>query len=152
WSDRAPKQLQNLASCHTTPHNIRLRIIGSTNVDAVAGRFVVCTVVDGNDADAFDLNGQHDDLALELVADFLESTDVCHVTSPCWFRARDHRGLDGDRWPEAIDDAPARGPERSGGWRRRDFLGSRGMGEAQGKKVDPAPLRLSRSRRKPSYG
>src|ERR1700676_5345159 len=31
--------------------------------------------------------------------------------------------------PEAIDDAPARGPERSGGWRRRDFLASRGMGE-----------------------
>jgi len=38
------------------------------------------------------------------------------------------------RGPEAIDDAPARGPERSGGWRRKDFLGSRGMGEAQGKK------------------
>jgi len=31
--------------------------------------------------------------------------------------------------PEAIDDAPARGPERSGGWRRWDFLASRGMGE-----------------------
>src|SRR5713101_3574063 len=54
--------------------------------------------------------------------------------------------------PQAIDDAPA-GPERSGGWRRRDFLGSRGMGEpgsprawgagwqAQGKKVSPPPLR-----------
>jgi hypothetical protein len=27
--------------------------------------------------------------------------------------------------PEAIDDAPARWPERSGGWRRRDFLGFR---------------------------
>src|SRR5271163_784917 len=31
--------------------------------------------------------------------------------------------------PEAIGDAPARGPERSGGWRRGDFLASRGMGE-----------------------
>jgi len=49
--------------------------------------------------------------------------------------------------PEAIDDAPARGPERSGGWRRWDFLASRGMGEAQGKKVSPTPLRLRRSRR-----
>src|SRR6202011_3068779 len=49
--------------------------------------------------------------------------------------------------PEAIDDAPARGPERSGGWRRRDFLASRGMGEAQGKKVSLALLRLRRSRR-----
>src|SRR3984893_2690275 len=49
--------------------------------------------------------------------------------------------------PEAIDDAPARGPERSGGWRRRDFLASRGMGEAQGKKVSSALLRLRRSRR-----
>jgi hypothetical protein len=42
--------------------------------------------------------------------------------------------------PQAIGDAPA-GPERSGGWRRRDFLASRGMGEAQGKKVAPPPLR-----------
>src|SRR5262249_50153788 len=43
------------------------------------------------------------------------------------------------------------GPEHSGGWRRRDFLGSRGMGaagvpalagwQAQGKKVSPPPLR-----------
>jgi hypothetical protein len=67
------------------------------------------------------------------------------------FRTRDHRGLDGDRLPEAIDDAPARGPKQSGGWRRSDFLASRGMGEAQGKKVDPTPLRLRRSRQ-PSYG
>jgi len=50
--------------------------------------------------------------------------------------------------PEAIDDAPARGPERSGGWRRWDFLASRGMGEAQGKKVSPPPLRHRRSRRR----
>jgi hypothetical protein len=34
--------------------------------------------------------------------------------------------------PETIDDAPASGPERSGGWRRRDFLASRGMGESPG--------------------
>jgi hypothetical protein len=49
--------------------------------------------------------------------------------------------------PEAIDAAPARGPKRSGGWRRRDILASRGMGEAQGKKVALPPLRLRRSRR-----
>jgi hypothetical protein len=42
--------------------------------------------------------------------------------------------------PEAIDDAPARGPERSGGWRWCDFVASRGMGEAQGKKVDPSAV------------
>src|ERR1700722_10877308 len=36
--------------------------------------------------------------------------------------------------PRTIDDAPA-GPERSGGRCRSDFLASRGMGEAQGKKV-----------------
>ena len=49
--------------------------------------------------------------------------------------------------PEAIDAAPVHGPEQSGGWRRDDFLASRGMGEAQGKKVEPPPLRLRRSRR-----
>jgi len=36
--------------------------------------------------------------------------------------------------PKTIGDAPA-GPERSGGRRRSDFLASRGMGKAQGKKV-----------------
>jgi hypothetical protein len=34
--------------------------------------------------------------------------------------------------PRTIDDAPARGPERSGGWRRGDFLASRGMGFSPG--------------------
>jgi len=45
--------------------------------------------------------------------------------------------------PKAIAAAPVFGPERSRGWRRRDFLGSRGMGEAQGKKIAPPPLRHS---------
>jgi hypothetical protein len=49
--------------------------------------------------------------------------------------------------PEAIDAAPVHGPKQSGGWRRGDFLASRGMGVAQGKKVEPPPLRLRRSRR-----
>jgi hypothetical protein len=42
--------------------------------------------------------------------------------------------------PKAIAAAPVFGPERSGGRRRRDFLGSRGMGEAQGKKVAPSAV------------
>ncbi len=49
--------------------------------------------------------------------------------------------------PRTIGDAPARGPERSGGHRCGDFLVSRGMGEAQGKKVATTVLRLRRSRR-----
>lgn len=67
--------------------------------------------------------------------------------------------------PEAIDDAPE-GPQRSGGWRREDFLGpARNDGPPgvptrpavwggcrQGKKVDPPPLRHGRSRRSRSFG
>ena len=49
-----------------------------------------------NDADAFGLDAESDDLALELVAGLLEGADVCHVTSPWLFEPRDHRGLDGD--------------------------------------------------------
>ena len=49
--------------------------------------------------------------------------------------------------PEAIDDAPACWPERSGGWRRRLSWLPRGMAGGQGKKVAPPPLRLRRSRR-----
>ncbi len=37
--------------------------------------------------------------------------------------------------PKAIGAAPACGPQRSGGCQPGDFLGSRGMGAAQGKKV-----------------
>src|ERR1700744_6039201 len=48
--------------------------------------------------------------------------------------------------PGTIGDAPE-GPEQSGGRCHRDFLGSRGMGEAQGKKVAVTALRLRRSRR-----
>src|SRR5215475_4029150 len=48
--------------------------------------------------------------------------------------------------PRTIGDAPE-GPERSGGRCCSDFLASRGMGEAQGKKVAAAALRLRRSRR-----
>src|ERR1700756_3730023 len=48
--------------------------------------------------------------------------------------------------PKTIGDAPE-GAERSGGCRLIDFLASREMGEAQGKKVDATALRLRRSRR-----
>src|SRR6266849_7991239 len=38
-----------------------------------------------NDADAFGLDAQGDDLALELVLNLLEGTDGCHVVSPWLF-------------------------------------------------------------------
>jgi hypothetical protein len=43
--------------------------------------------------------------------------------------------------PETIAAAPACGPERSGGRRRGNFFVSRGMREAQGKKVYLQALR-----------
>src|SRR4051794_29035213 len=66
------------------------------HVDAVAGSVIVGSVGLGDDTDALGLQAQGDDLALEVVADLLERTDVSHVTSPVVLRARDHRGLDGD--------------------------------------------------------
>src|SRR6201996_9727350 len=48
--------------------------------------------------------------------------------------------------PGTIGDAPE-GPEQSGGRCHSDFLASRGMGDAQGKKVAVTALRLRRSRR-----
>src|SRR5206468_2078866 len=72
------------------------------HIDAVAGSVLVRAVGLGYDADALGLQAQRDDLALEIVADLLERTDVSHVTSPVVFQARDHRGLDGDL--EAEDD------------------------------------------------
>src|SRR5215471_10285401 len=53
----------------------------SAHIDAVAGRVVVGPVSLGDDADALGLQAQGDDLALEIVADLLEGTDVGHVTS-----------------------------------------------------------------------
>src|SRR5205823_12591378 len=48
------------------------------------------------------------------------------------FRARDHRGLDGDGQAEDDRRRTPRGPERSGGRCRKDFLASRGMGFSPG--------------------
>src|SRR5216683_4457586 len=70
--------------------------LGAADIDPMAGGVVVGPVGLGNDADTLRLDAQGDDLALELAADLLEGTDVSHVTSPCCFRTRDHRGLDGD--------------------------------------------------------
>jgi len=55
--------------------------------------------------------------------------------------------------PKAIDDAPIFGPERSGG-RRRVRLSwlARGMGEAQGKKVDPSAVAAQAIEAQPSFG
>src|SRR5712692_2501232 len=124
----------------------------SADEDPVAWCIVAHPVGLRNDADAFGLDAQGDDLALELVAGLLEGTDGCHVVSPWLFEPATIAASMAIVRPQAIDDAPA-GPKRSGGWRRRDFLGSRGMGEpgsprawsagwrAQGKKVSPPPLR-----------
>ena len=91
-----PETRGNLHSDDTTPHNATLRIIGSAHKHAVARSFVVGGVGFRDDADAFGLQTEGDDLALEIVSDLLERTDGSHVTSPVVFRARDHRGLDGD--------------------------------------------------------
>src|SRR5277367_6408547 len=89
--------------------------LGPAHVDPVAGGVVVGPVGLRDDADALGLQAQGNDLALELVAGLLERTDVGHVTSPWLFRARDHRGLDGDR-PAGGDRRRTR--SRAGAWRR----------------------------------
>src|SRR5258708_713529 len=53
--------------------------------DPVARRVVAGPVSLRNDADAFGLDAEGDDLALELVAGLLEGTDGCHVASPWLF-------------------------------------------------------------------
>src|SRR6516162_8325160 len=142
--DKAPK---NMRSQRTAPHNSSLRIIGPAHKDSVARSFVVGGVGFRDDADAFGLQAEGDDLALEIVADLLERTDGSHITSPvlCFEPATTAASMAIYR-PRTIGDAPE-GPQRSGGRSRSDFLVSRGMGEAQGKKVDATALRLRRSRR-----
>src|SRR5216683_4896418 len=147
WSAASPKPAEDMHSDDMTPHNATLCIISTTHVDPVARSVVAGPVCLGDDADALGLEAQGDDLALEFLAGFLERADVSHITSPCRFRApRPPR----PRWRSESrrrSTPHPLGPQRSGGWRRRDFLASRGMGEAQGKKVSPTPLRFRRSRR-----
>jgi len=53
--------------------------------------------------------------------------------------------------PKTIGDAPE-GPERSGGRCRRDFLASRGMGVAQGKKVSGDSVAARTIEAQPVFG
>src|SRR6185437_16512769 len=64
--------------------------------NAVARSFVVGGVGFRDDADAFSLEAEGGDVAVVVISNLLERTDGSHVTSPVLFRARDHRGLDGD--------------------------------------------------------
>src|SRR6266478_8517435 len=60
--------------------------LGAAYKDPVAWRVVAGPAGLRNDADAFGLDAQGDDLALELVAaGFLEGTDGCHLASPWLF-------------------------------------------------------------------
>ena len=54
--------------------------------------------------------------------------------------------------PEAIGDAPARRPQRSRGWRRGEFVVSRGMGESPGEESRPAAIAAQAIEAKPSSG
>src|SRR5262249_46931172 len=122
-------------------------VLGASGIAPNAGALVAHPIGLRDDAYALALQAQGDDLALELVARLLEGADICHVTSPWLFEPATIAASMAICRPKAIAAAPVFGPERSGGWRRRDFVGSRGMGEAQGKKVSPPPLRHRRSRR-----
>src|SRR3984957_19859508 len=84
--------------------------LGAADIDPMAGGVVVGAVGLGDNSDVLGLDAEGDDLALEFAAGLLEGTDVGHVTSPWLFRARDHRGLDGDL--------------QAGGDRRRTRLGA----------------------------
>jgi hypothetical protein len=97
------------------------------------------------------LDAQGDDLALQLGAGLLEGADGCHLVSPWLFRARDHRGLDGDR-QAAGDRRRTRlraGAQRRMAAERLSWLARNGRTgvpalagwQAQGKKVSPPPLR-----------
>src|SRR5260221_361596 len=74
--------------------------------DPVAWRVVAGPVGLRNDADAFGLDAEGDDLALELVAGLLEGTDGCHVVSPWLFEPATTAASLAIGRPQAIDDAP----------------------------------------------
>ena len=81
------------------------------NVHAMAGGIVVAAVGLGNDADTLGLDAEGDDLALELVADLLEGTDVGHVTLLAVFEPATTAASMAIGRPRTIGDAPAgRGP------------------------------------------
>jgi hypothetical protein len=101
--------LKTRPSNHATPHNAQLRIIGTTDIDPMAGGIVACPVGLGNEADAFALQAEGDDFALELVPGFLEGADVCHVTSPWLCEPATIAASMAICRPKAIDDAPISG-------------------------------------------
>src|SRR5450432_1693202 len=113
----------------------------------MAGGVVVRPAGLGDDADVLRLDAQGDDFALEFAADLLEGTDFGHVISPWLFRARDHRGLDGDRRAEGDRRRTRSGRSTAEDGGGESFLPREEWASAQGKKVDPPPLRLRRSRR-----
>src|SRR5712671_703719 len=147
WSAAIPKPAENLHSDDTTPHNATLRIIGSADEDSVAWSFVVGGAGFRDDADAFGLQAEGDDLALEIVSDLLERTDASHVTSPvCVSSPRPPR----PRWRSTGRGRSAPHPK---GWSAAEdavdatFLPREEWALAQGKKVVSTALRLRRSRR-----
>src|SRR5579883_2644016 len=71
--------------------------LGPPDINAMAGRLVAGPVGLRDNADTLGLNAQRDDLALVLVVDLLEGTDVGHVTSPCCSGPRPSR----PRWRSA---------------------------------------------------
>src|SRR5262249_30895210 len=90
--------------------------------DPVAWRVVAGPAGLRNDADAFGLDAEGDNLALELVAGFLKGTDGCHVTSPWLFEpATIAVSMAIDR-PQAIDAAPLGGRSASEDGGGRTFL------------------------------
>ena len=70
-SDIAAKAPENRRSRRKTPHNHALRIIGATDVDAVARRGVAGAAGFGDDVNAFGVDAEGDDFAEKLVLRFL---------------------------------------------------------------------------------
>src|SRR5712692_7913743 len=125
--------------------------------DPVAWSVVAGPIGLRNDADAFGLDAEGDDLTLELVACLLEGTDGCHFASPWLFEPATiaasmaivsrRRSTTHAQGRSTAEDGGGETPAFAGAC----FLGSRGMGaagvpalagwQAQGKKVSPPPLR-----------
>src|SRR5262249_19621099 len=121
--------------------------LGSPHIHPVVGCILACAVRLGDDADALRLEAQGNDLALEFAADLLERADVSHVTSLVVFRARDHRGLDGDGQAEDDRRRTHKGRSKAEDAGVATFLPREEWALAQGKKVATTALRLRRSRR-----
>src|SRR5215208_3341858 len=72
--------------------------------------------------------------------DFLKEPMLAMSLLLSCFRARDHRGLDGDLKAEGDRRRTRLGRSAAEDGGGETFLASRGMGEAQGKKVDPSAI------------